>query len=155
MRHLLKTVCITSVLFFGACGGANSHESEVVDTAKITADITAMLAVQDAAWNAGDIDGFMEYYLKSDALRFASGGDVNKGWQTTLDNYKTRYPNQDAMGKLSFTDLEIRVLSNEYAQVFGRWKLERKIDIPGGLFTLLLQNRDGKWVIISDHTSSN
>ncbi|PHR92197.1 MAG: DUF4440 domain-containing protein [Robiginitomaculum sp.] len=126
-----------------------------LDRGTMKAEITEMLATQDAAWNAGDIEGFMEDYWKSEDLRFASGGKVNRGWQATLENYKTRYPDKDAMGALSFRDLEIKILSREYAQVFGRWELIRATDKPGGLFTLLVQNIDGKWVVVSDHTSSN
>jgi hypothetical protein len=130
-------------------------QSTAIDTAAVKAEITDVLHTQDKAWNNGDIDKFMDDYLKSDDLRFASAGNVNRGWQATLDNYKIRYPDRAAMGVLSFEDLEIKVLSHEYAQVFGRWKLERESDTPGGLFTLLMQNVDGRWIIISDHTSSN
>lgn len=126
-----------------------------IDEIAIKEDIIQLLKVQDKAWNAGDIDKFMDDYWKSDDLRFASAGNVSRGWQATLDGYKERYPDKSAMGTLSFADLEIKVLSAEYAQVFGRWRLDRENDTPGGLFTLLMQNRDGKWMIVSDHTSSN
>lgn len=149
MTRILKSLCIVSVLAFSACG----HPT--IDRTAIKSEIIEVLATQDAAWNAGDIDGFMEHYLKSDALRFASSGKVNLGWQATIDGYKTRYPDQETMGTLSFKNLEIKVLSSEYAQVFGRWELARKLDNPGGLFTLLMQNVDGHWVIVSDHTSSD
>ncbi len=149
MSRFIKMLCLTSFMVLAACTPASKP-----DVLAITDEVTEMLHVQDTAWNAGDIDTFMEYYLKSEDLRFASGGNVQRGWRATLDGYKKRYPNTDAMGELSFTDLEIKVLSPEYAQVFGRWELTRKQDNPGGLFTLLVQKVDGKWVIISDHTSS-
>ncbi|NNC37171.1 MAG: nuclear transport factor 2 family protein [Hyphomonadaceae bacterium] len=134
-----------------ACGQGEA----TFDKAKIKADITNVLKTQDAAWNRGDIDAFMEDYWKSEELRFASAGNINRGWQATLDGYKTRYPDKATMGELSFTDLEIKVLSPKYAQVFGRWSLKREKDNPGGLFTLLFEKRGGKWLIVSDHTSSN
>lgn len=96
----------------------------------------------------------MEDYLKDESLRFASGGNVNRGWQATIERYKARYPDKAAMGTLSFTDLEIEVFSQKDAMVFGRWMLERGEDTPGGLFTLHMQNQDGRWIIVSDHTSS-
>lgn len=149
MTRIFKSLCIVSVFAFSACG----HPS--IDRDAITAEITSVLATQDAAWNEGNIDGFMEHYLKSEDLRFASSGNVNRGWQATIDGYKTRYPDKETMGTLSFKNLEIKVLSLQYAQVFGRWELARKDDNPGGLFTLLMQNIDGHWVIVSDHTSSD
>jgi len=125
-----------------------------LDTASIETDIRETLARQDAAWNRGDIDAFMEDYVKSEDLRFASGGNINRGWQATIDGYKARYPDKAAMGTLSFADLEIDVFSDTDALVFGRWKLERETDEPGGLFTLHMTHVNGKWIIASDHTSS-
>ena len=148
MNTYLKSLLAGSVLALSACGGAP-------DETAVKTEITDMLHVQDEAWNAGNIDGFMAHYLRDEDLRFASGGNVNRGWQATIDGYKTRYPDKAAMGTLSFKDLEITVLSDEYAQVFGHWELERTHDKPGGLFTLLLRKTGGKWVIVSDHTSSD
>ncbi len=151
MRILFKLALAGSVLFLSACNNspAGFLEKSIKD------EIIAILHVQDTAWNAGDIDGFMAHYLATENLRFASGGEVKRGWQATIDGYKSRYPDKAAMGTLSFTNLEIKVLSAQYAQVFGRWELARKHDNPGGLFTLLLKRQGGKWVIISDHTSSD
>lgn len=129
--------------------GAPDYDVELIKT-----DIKETLARQDAAWNRGDIDAFMEDYLKEGSLRFASGGNVNRGWQATIDGYKTRYPDKATMGTLSFTNLEIDVFSAQDAMVFGRWQLQRADDKPGGLFTLHMQNQDGRWIIVSDHTSS-
>ncbi len=150
MRKYLTLGFMVGALFAGACAG-----QDIYNETEIKTHILQMLDAQDTAWNQGDIDGFMGYYLKSGDLRFASGGQVKRGWQATLDNYKTRYPDQQAMGTLEFKNLEIKVLSADYAQVFGRWQLTRKPDNPGGLFTLLLNKQNGKWVIVSDHTSSD
>src|SRR6516162_2267178 len=59
------------------------------DSAKTA--IRKVLEDQAAAWNKGDLEGFMAGYLKSDELTFFSGGKVTKGWQATLDNYRKRY----------------------------------------------------------------
>ena len=56
--------------------------------------IKKVLSDQEKAWNQGDIEGYMAGYLRSDSLRFASGGNVTYGWQTTLDRYKKGYPNK-------------------------------------------------------------
>lgn len=153
MSSIYRSIAVTGASAIVLLGCA--AEPQKIDRAAIKTEITNLLAAQDAAWNAGDIDTFMQDYWKSGELRFASAGNVNRGWQATMDGYKTRYPDKATMGKLSFTDLEIKVLSHEYAQVFGRWKLERENDEPGGLFTLLFHKIDGKWLIVSDHTSSD
>lgn len=118
--------------------------------------IRAVLAAQVAAWNAGDVDNFMGGYTRRPELRFASGGEVTRGWQETLDRYRRRYPDRAAMGTLEFSDLEIDVLAGDAAVVFGRWRLHR-VDgsEPAGLFTLLWRREaDGRWRIVADHTSA-
>jgi len=119
-----------------------------------TEEITALLARQAAAWNRGDIPAFMAGYAPTDDLRFASGATVTRGWQATLDGYLKHYPDKTAMGTLAFTDLEITELAPDAALAFGRWKLTREKDAPGGLFTLTLKKTAAGWRIIQDHTSS-
>ncbi len=98
----------------------------------------------------------METYVKSDALRFASGGTVQRGWEETLQRYQRRYPTDDAMGRLEFEDLEIKVLSEKWAEVHGRYRLYREGDYGNatGLFTLLMQRTNDGWKILHDHTSA-
>ncbi len=126
-------------------------------TPGMTADqrqIEQVLDAQAAAWNRGDIDGFMEGYAKIPALRFASGGAVTFGWQQTLDRYKTRYPDRAAMGTLTFSELDITVLAPDAALVFGHWRLKTDKGGPNGLFTLLWRKNDTGWHIVADHTSA-
>jgi ketosteroid isomerase-like protein len=117
-------------------------------------EIRELLQVQSAAWNRGDLDGFMQAYEHTETLRFASGGTVTRGWQTTLDRYKKRYPDRAAMGVLAYQLLDVNVLSADAAVVFGQWELAREKDHPWGLFTLTLRRTDAGWRIVADHTSS-
>ncbi len=120
----------------------------------VEAAVTAVLAAQQAAWNRGDIPGFMDHYWKSDDLRFASGGDVTRGWAATLARYLSRYDSAEKMGRLSFDIVDIDVVGDDAALVFGAWRLARAADEPHGLFTLTFKRLDGAWVIVADHTSS-
>ena len=117
-------------------------------------DIRAVLGGQVEAWNEGRIESFMADYVRGGSLRFASGGTVERGWQPTLERYLRRYPDRAAMGKLSFSELEVDVLDADDALVFGRWRLQREEDAPEGLFTLHMVRQEGRWQIASDHTSS-
>jgi uncharacterized protein (TIGR02246 family) len=120
------------------------------------AAIDRLLTDQVEAWNAGDIARFMEGYWASDSLRFASGGSVQQGYQTTMDRYYSAYPDRQTMGTLTFTLEEVRILSPEWATVFGRFHLARDpaIGDARGLFTLMLRKFPEGWRIVSDHTSS-
>jgi ketosteroid isomerase-like protein len=140
--------------FGGALAIACSAFVFAADQSTALPEIPALLSAQAAAWNRGDIEGFMQAYTETADLRFASGGNVTFGWRPTLERYKQRYPDKAAMGTLDFTDLEITPLAPDAAVVFGRWKLTREKDTPHGLFTLTLKKTSAGWRIIQDHTSS-
>ncbi len=124
-----------------------------VDETTIKSEIVSILKMQEAAWNRGSIRQFMDGYLQSDSLRFASGGSVTTGWKTTLDRYLLHYPDSASMGKLRFSDLRITVLAAA-AFVFGKWRLLRAAGEPHGLFTLVFRKTAAGWRIIHDHTSA-
>ena len=115
-------------------------------------ELEDVLQKQAAAWNRGDIDGFMEHYWKSDDLTFSSGGKTTRGWQTTKDNYKLRYPTRERMGRLTFDQLEAFPLGETAALLLGHWHLDRTGPV-GGNFSLVFRKIDGAWVIVHDHTS--
>ena len=125
--------------------------SQKTDTKK---DILAVLMDQQLAWNEGNIEKYMFGYLQSDSLRFASGGNHSYGWHITLERYKAGYPDNQKMGKLTFSEIDIKLLSADYALVFGKWELERETDNPWGLFTLIFKRTLKGWRIVHDHTSS-
>jgi ketosteroid isomerase-like protein len=118
-----------------------------------TATFRAILDRQAEAWNRGDIDAFMQDYWQSDQLTFSSGGQTQRGWTTTRDRYRARYPTQAEMGTLRFAVDETQMLGAEAGLVLGRWDLERASGPIGGNFTLVFRKFDGRWVIAHDHTS--
>ena len=124
------------------------------DTA--SAAIRAEMDRQVAAWNKGDLEGFMAGYWNDNKLTFYSGGDITLGWQPTLERYRKRYQGEGkAMGKLVFTDVDVQVLSDDAALARGRWKLTMPDNkTPEGLFTLVLKRSEGQWRITHDHTSA-
>jgi beta-aspartyl-peptidase (threonine type) len=116
--------------------------------------IRAVLDEQVAAWNKGDLDGFMRGYWKSAEMTFFSGGDVRKGWDATLDRYRKNYQAEGKeMGKLAFEELRFDVLSADAAVVRGRYRLKTSKDEATGLFTLLVRKLPEGWRIVHDHTS--
>ena len=117
-------------------------------------EILAVLRDAEAGWNAGDLERYMQSYWQSDDLRFASGGSVTHGWEATLARYRARYPDQATMGTLAFSGLDVVMLGQDAAYVFGRWELQRAQDRPHGLFTLVFRRLPAGWRIVHDHTSS-
>ena len=118
------------------------------------AEIHAVLSAQTAAWNRGDIDGFMNGYARSPATEFISGDKLTRGWQTVRDRYKKKYDSREKIGTLTFSELKIMRLSGDAVLVIGRWKLVRGDGKPHGRFTLLFRRTLAGWRIVLDHTSA-
>jgi ketosteroid isomerase-like protein len=132
----------------GAAGPKLNKQDE-----KVAAAVRSVLDAQVAAWNRGDIEGFMDGYARSRETVFVSGDKVTHGWQTVLDNYKKGYSTREKMGQLAFSELEITPLSKNSAVALGRWQLTRAQDSPHGRFTLILRRTSAGWRIVHDHTS--
>lgn len=141
----MKNIIISCLLF---C--VTNIRSQTLNT-----DLNSVLSnlkAQEVAWNSGNIDGFMDYYWKSDSLLFIGSKGITLGWQKTLTNYKRNYPNKTAMGLLTFTIKENMQLSPTCIYTIGQWSLEKEKP-SGGYFTLLWKKINGFWVIVADHTS--
>jgi uncharacterized protein (TIGR02246 family) len=145
-----STIAIVSILCcFVMTANAGTFSS--AGTADLPA-IRAVLDAQAAAWNRGDVDGYMEGYAKSDDTMFV-GTDVTHGWKKVRDRYKAKYSSRAKMGTLVFSDLDLRALGNDDVIVTGAWKLTRAADTPHGRFTLIFHRRAEGWRIVYDHSS--
>ena len=119
------------------------------------AAIAGVLDAQAAAWNRGDLTGYMDGYDRSDDLVFTSGGNVRKGWQAAFDSYQKRYATDPAaMGKLKFEVTSIDAIGGEGAVVLGTWDLTGSPHDGRGVFSLVFVRRPAGWKIVHDHTSS-
>lgn len=121
--------------------------------AKIMSAVRAVMDAQVAAWNRGDIEGYMDGYERSGETTFVSGDTLTRGWQVVLERYKKSYDSREKMGQLAFSDLEIKPVDKDSAVVIGRWQLTRAKDTPHGRFTLIFRKTKAGWRIIHDHTS--
>ncbi|MGA8407543.1 MAG: nuclear transport factor 2 family protein [Candidatus Acidiferrales bacterium] len=117
-------------------------------------EIRALLAAQTEAWNRGDIDAFMAGYWKSDQTAFVGASGLTRSWQAVLDRYHKNYPYRQAMGRLTFSDLEVHVLCPDAAFAIGQFHLQRANDQPAGIFTLYFRKFPEGWRIVADHTTA-
>ncbi len=123
-----------------------------IDIPKIKGEIRTILDRQRASWNEKSIEGFMEDYWNSEEFTFQSGNSRLHGWQALYSRYKKSYTGEN-WGELDFTDIEIKVISDDYVYVLGRYKLAFEDSLKEGLFTIIFQRRSEGWKIIHDHSS--
>jgi ketosteroid isomerase-like protein len=132
--------------------------SQLWAQSKPTEAIKLALEQQMAAWNEGNIEKFMDWYWRSDQMKFVSSSGVRYGWQATLDRYRKTYPGKEGMGKLRFEIVNSDQIDKKTCFVVGKFFLERQgangqPEQLSGWFTLVWQKIGGRWLIVSDHTS--
>ena len=127
---------------------------ELVKKEKDSLDIMKVMKFQENAWNSGDINSFMEGYIKSDELVFSGKSGPVYGWNETRNRYLKNYPDTQTMGQLKFTVNKIRSVSSNVAFLIGEYYLTRSTEDSYGHFTLFWKKINNKWLIISDHTSA-
>jgi len=133
-------------------GGFKVSERQADESA---AAVHAVLDAQVAAWNQGDIEGFMDGYAREETTTFVSADSVTRGWQTVLERYRKSYDSRERMGTLRFDELDLKPLSEFYFMATGRWQLTLSNgETPHGRFTLIFRKTIDGWRIIHDHTSS-
>ena len=143
---MVKRSWTCGLLILAISGSALSQHNEKA--------IERLLLEQVAAWNAGDIDGYMRGYWNSDSTVFLSGGTLTRGYKGVLARYKKSYDSREKMGRLEFVELQVRMVSANTAVATGMWRLYRSKDQPWGRFTLLVEKKPEGWLIVHDHTSS-
>jgi uncharacterized protein (TIGR02246 family) len=117
------------------------------------AEIKAVLYKQQAAWNRGDTETFLQGY---DAKTVFVSDKVTRGLDEVRVRYQTHYPTVASMGRLTFSDIEVHMIGIDHAYVIGHWHLERTAEAggeAGGTYTLLFRKMPTGWKIILDHTS--
>ena len=142
MKVLVSIAVLLACTVSIVCG-ADSAESQ----------IKAVLNTQVDAWNRGDIPTFVATYAPDCIF---VGKQIIHGRDQVLARYMKSYPTREAVGHLSFSALEVHLLTPDVAMVTGEWHLARPVSAgsdAGGLFSLVFHYQANKWAITLDHTS--
>jgi uncharacterized protein (TIGR02246 family) len=65
--------------------------SRRIDMTDETQRIRAVLEASCAAWNRGDVDGYLSNYWHSDKVRWVSAGKVSRGFEEIASAFKARF----------------------------------------------------------------
>jgi ketosteroid isomerase-like protein len=131
-----------------SCAAGDRVESPAVS------EVRAVWTMQVEAWNRGDLEGFMAGYWKSPDLVFFSNATPTRGWQETLDRYRSRYQAEGKeMGTLDFPELEMVPLGPESVMARGRWRLKMRDGVEStGMTTVIFRKLPEGWRIVHDHS---
>lgn len=139
----------------GVLAAATAQAASAQPTAaQDEAEIRALIARMEAAWNRGDFRGYMEGFANPGVV-FVSGGRIQDGWQGTLDHYVRDYGGApERRGNLYFYDITVEMLAPDAAMLVSHYRLERPERPQEGINTRLMRNIAGRWVIALNHVSS-
>lgn len=120
-------------------------------------EIATALTRSAADWNRGDLSGFMSDYANDSLTSYVTGGHVQYGWQPLYDRYQANYfASGKSRDSLSFEEVRVRPLTTDLAFATARFLLRRGDSVTAsGPFTLILQKRGERWLILHDHTSAD
>lgn len=156
MHRLLRHVLVVLLL-----AGTSIPWQAAAAPGDDAASIRQVMADQQAAWNRGDVDGFMRGYKDAPDTTFV-GSSVRKGYRQILASYREHYATREQMGRLTFSDLDVRLLPGasgtvRYAVVTGRFHLDRtahgSVAQDDGVYSLVWEKTPDGWKIILDHSS--
>jgi uncharacterized protein (TIGR02246 family) len=154
LRSSFRIAAFTFLLFVSTL--AHAQDPNPLHTAtRQELDVIKVVLAQENAWNKGDLTAFASSYKDAPDTLFITH-QVSRGFAGLLDEYKHDYPNRASMGTLTYSELEVRSLDENYAVVIGKYHLERGKKDGGnadGLFSLVFEKTDKGWKIVIDHTT--
>jgi len=149
-------ICLSIGAAFIGMRELQAQGERVGDNSKAHDQVKKLLDTQVESWNKGDLDGFMLGYWKSDELTFFADNTVEKGYEALNQRYFKKYKaDGKEMGKLTFSEVDIKLVSTTFVVVRGRWKVEKTTETRDGLYTLWMEKKPEGWRIIHDHSSAN
>jgi ketosteroid isomerase-like protein len=155
MRPIAACAIALTLLLAPARPAPAQDDNPLHTASRVELDVVKVVLAQEKAWNAGDIAGYVKGYKESPDTLFI-GKQISRGFNQILDDYERNYPNRAAMGALTFSELEVHSLNDNFAVCIGKYHLERAKKDGGpadGMFSLLLEKTPDGWKIVLDHTT--
>lgn len=143
----------------GAAGGEGGTEAGTgtadAPGADLRSELDADLDSSAAAWNRGDLEGFLATYLARPTTTYIGSSGLVVGFEGIRDRYAPLFRGEARRDSLDFRDLQVRPLGDSTALAIGRYDLHRADSLTStGIFTLVLRRSGDDWMIVHDHSSA-
>jgi uncharacterized protein (TIGR02246 family) len=123
-----------------------------VRVADLSTEVGAAFQNAVAAWNAGNLEGFLAIY--SEAATFALADEYLQGRRAIGEFYAGNFQPGATRGELSMERLDVELLSPDTALVRGIYRNMQGGQVTRrGTTTLVMRKVMGVWRIIHDHSS--
>ena len=145
----------TLVLLLCTVPLAAQQKDQLFTASREQLDVTKVLLAQEAAWNSGDLDGYVSHYKDAPDTQAILGTSAH-GLETIRNAFRQNFPNSESMGRLENSEVDVRELGEKFALVTGKYHLSRSKRAGGdatGTFTEIFEKTAAGWqVIFSENT---
>lgn len=118
------------------------------------AEVVILLDSAAAAWNRGDLDGFMRDYAPGTTTTFVTNKGILRGPEAIRQMYAPRFEPGGIRDSLSFENVEVDMLAADALHVLAYYRLMRgDSTVARGPTSLIMRWLEGKWRITHDHSS--
>lgn len=129
---------------------------EGVEEPDLRTQVAEILDEQAAAWNAGDLDGFMASYALSPETTYIGATGLITGFDGIRARYAPSFEPGAERDSLHFTDLVARELDQRFGIATARYVLTRDGETTStGPFTLVMMRVEGDWEIVHDQSAAD
>ena len=148
LKKIFTLVCISLSL---NCYASNTNARD----SAIKKGVTLALNYSITCWNSGDLDCFMDLYVKDKNTVYIAGTNFLYGWQAFSDHYRKKYgTDKNGMGHLSITITNIIPIDSKHAFLYGRWHVKKTHEDFSGVTSILFLKVGTKWQVMVDHSNS-
>ena len=147
--HRLEKTALLFVLLFVSASALCQKASSTDEAA-----IRASFDQQTETWNRGDLTEFATAYKNSPDILFI-GAKISRGYAGMLERYRATFPTREAMGTLTFSDVEVQPLDERFVTATGKFYLKRTVAGGGdtsGSYMLVFEKTPQGWKIVRDVT---
>ncbi len=118
--------------------------------------VLRMLEESAAAWNRGDLEGFLSDYADAPSTTYVGSRGLVTGFDGIRAVYAPAFAPGAARDSLRFEDVRVRSLPPLAAIVTARWVLHDGDTVTAsGPTTLVVRRLGSGWRIVHDHSSSD
>ena len=147
---LLTLAAALCSVFFATAPAVSQKEDPLFTASRQQLDVVKIILAQQAAWNKGDLDGYLSRYKDAPDTQ-AVLANLVRGIDNIRAAYRQNFPNKDSMGEIEDSDIEVKVLGDDYALATGKYHLNRPKKSGGpveGSFMELFEKTPAGWQII-------